>query len=469
MKDLKTIASTVFSGALAGSLLFVAQAVNADQNESDVQAPATPPMEVFSSEATRINLPIIEHASDIVPINLEGGLYVIAPEDILAFDTSPELAEEMSIERALGAREITVREYDAFFKLRAEENNTSIAQAHFFPAAFNAYIDAHYPELSEYKDNELSAVARYTAMGKAGNRLITAGQRQQEPTHSIITTGYFDSARNIRLSGSSGVSAEDFESVPGNDQCWQSATFLHEMGHINTSISGEASLGKELHADQWMQEWLPLISAECDASTKEEIDGIAHAWHGLRALGAFNYSSYTHDTSVGLRAPDEDVPPISDINQMTSGLMQARSRLDTELGSTGICLQSCIDMIQRFIVIAERGNGGYTDQDISILREIVDAPETISDIWVGLSYTAIMRVHVAAPLLARTNGLFLTVSNEEKYGALQSLYLDGAFDENSLGKRYVYEYLTAAQDYAPTVHGANIDEVFVSPELVLSH
>ena len=269
------------------------------------------------------------------------------------------------------------------------------------------------------------------------------------------------------------------QNLPGTDLDWQVFTAAHEIGHI--------SIDRPLGAGGRGNTMILEIEAEQDAvhfmkqaHSKGLITDIevVQAATSIRALSSIFWKSFknNHDISVGVRGLNEGPAPVESTDEgFITPFHDAEGKVGYEIGKH---ITPIGDHWETFAGLLSGDSYYYTrerdfskdDEDIkSVIRNMADDRITIED---GLDQLEqldpdarrIVEGFYKDDIIGAGSNVLVDDPNLQ-FETARLMYLRGDFDENLIGKQYIYEFLTAAQKYAPNHYNVvNEGETFVPPQ-----
>lgn len=417
-------------------------------------------MEVLASDLTRKNFPIVDRAAELSSAEVSK-LYVFSPEDILNSETQ----YEFEVEREWQEGKVSRADYVEF-------KNSYDRRA---PEQLRLFLDEKYPELSGLLNDEdvrdtAIAMSQATEWNSEVNADIGGSDRA---THSIILTTYADASKEFLAAGLSGLSADKFENLPGTDQQWRESGFLHELGHIDHETS---SLRNELHAEIHMQEELSNLFEK--AVKPEEINEFGKALRGMRAIGAFLHdgqtsigANITHAMGAPMRIDGEGFAPRGSRDDFVNSLASAQDDvfrgvddlMTPNLGGVKY-YDIAYSMMNGQASYSHIGSINLSVEDEAVMRRILAEPDRLYLIATELSDVAQSHLYDSIKARSRNIGANISQNNPKLlYDVMREYHTNGYLPDNPIGQQYMYEYLIAARDYAPSVHDADPNDTFEPP------
>lgn len=311
-----------------------------------------------------------------------------------------------------------------------------------------------------------------------------------------------------RLAGN-WVDVSDVQNIAGDGRDWRVAVLLHEAGHaspeqtqlfnqffedferqygidlqdpankdidltdeqqmlVNQFVAQTEILSDRLLVERWAQ--LHEDGLVSDANVPQSL-------LTARAIGTMTEET-THITNVTLDA-DGDNPSISG-NDALSGVLLARQRIEEAVEAYRAAFKQ--DYIDRVSPTVDQ-----TELEAEILTLMIFkgqlelAPEVAEGVLAALAAGDQETIDNLKALPNFHEGLFedqrlislINISGEPYDYALNSdvfyqeaknLYLSGGFEDDIAANTAVYEFLTAARDYAPDAFKASPDDVFPPPD-----
>ncbi len=355
--------------------------------------------QIFYSKEALVKFPVLACAKDLFSSDAPK-VYVFSLSDIEA---------DMPAEKIKIMREITRGERDEW-----EGQKAANKIAYEEPAALRKFIGEKYPELLKILDDEiLKAMEFQLVSGQAHAWGVPLDDTAEAEYINFLLTPYHDATKEEVARFVSALPLDSFENLPGTAEDWRTLFIIHEMGHLENNII-DVGVAGEVFADLHLQKTLNR-EFNCKVTSEDISDKslFFDAYQGLRAIASFAGTN-DHFTNAFIRSGDEGFAPQGSVSKFSDAFHRARKAVYIKIGK------------------------GIPDDATHSLHG-----KPTRDVVVG-EYAA-------------------KENPEELYKTVREFYNNGEFNNNPIGKLYAYEYLRAAQKYAPTVHGADPKEEFDDP------
>lgn len=268
-----------------------------------------------------------------------------------------------------------------------------------------------------------------------------------------------------------GLEEHEIKNISGTDVEWQILTVAHEIGHHDQpGKSAGMNLVWEVEAEQDMVNF--MVAAHQKGLLSDL--AVADEQTRLRSLKGFFFKSdlYTHVVAAAVQTPSEgSAPNAAEDLDLQEPMHTALMQVAFEIGKDLITDEDRVEALEEMY----RKKGAYSlDTRMLPPMEIEDKKILIgifkdgNDLHEGLEkIPEELKAKIEENLISETNIIGIGALRENPalmYETTRRLYLQGDFDTNPIGKQYAYEFLAAAQQFAPDHFAvADVNEQFTPP------
>lgn len=372
-----------------------------------------------------------------------GQVVLITPEDILGDNSLEDLSRE---------------EAQALFLDYFEQNHPD------FPLKSLADEDDDW-------DIKLRGLVQNAVQGRGRADSVDVDGDGQNDFGIVIATS-INATKAESAARFSGLDPADMQSVPGTNLEWQIFTIAHEIGHLSQpEKSSGMNLVWEIEAEQDMVNFMRSANEKGMLSDPAILDDFTL----IRNLKSFYFGDdlRTHVVGPGVQTPSESSPaPVGaqDID-FQDPLHAAQSKVSFDVGKDLITDDHRREALRD--MLSQRGIYSFqssqlpmlSPQDREILRDMAFGDMAIEEGLAALPDNISEKIEENFEGETRVLGIGALMDDPAlMFNTTRRLYLEGAFDDDPIGKQYAYEFLTAAQKFAPETFGVfNEDEILTPP------
>lgn len=402
------------------------------------------PATLYASDLAHENFPFLERLPQFAREGI-GRILVLTPEDI----TDEKAKDRMALNRRFNNDEITIFEYE-----KAVEEN---------------YIDSSkigydaLEKLSPTHNQALQSSIAYEELGKdllmgfTSTLSIDTDITAKDNFTLILVTPRADETKEESASGLTNgfLKPKEIKNLPGTDEDWLNASLIHEINHNpNFTITG---LGAEIPADTGVQKhWAKAIfNTQAHASQL-----VPQAWLEMRAIGSFSPRGGTsHATNAAIQSGDEGLPPNGTEEQFKDALDETTKYTFFSITPffPSLYLYPAINLVNGAPLAEGEPVCVINKADEVILQEMIKDPyaadfndkrNTLSEETGSVLWQAVYNDHADL-------GSYQSMANRPLFfKTTYEKYKNGDYDPAPIGKQYAYEFLKAADKYAPDVFEA---------------
>ena len=338
--------------------------------------------------------------------------------------------------------------------------------------ALRTFIQENFPDfpLEQFED-KLSSLGRNAAFGQGRAEDIDI-DNDGSNDFGIVIAPRRDQTSEEAAARLGGLEPSQVSGIHGTALEWQIMTIAHEIGHLSQpGKSDNMNLVWEIEAEQDMVEFAKNAFEKGLFSDPKIADDFTH----IRNLKGFYFKSdlFTHVVGAGVQTPSEGHAPTANNDlDFADPLHKTQMQVAYDVGQSLINDEHKIEALDDML----RNKGIYSfdsrrlpEMEVADRKIIVDIMRENISLEEGLAQLPEnVREKIEENFHAETEVLGIGALKDDPslmYETTKRLYLDGAFDENLIGKQYAFEFLTGAQKYAPEYFGVeNVDEIFEPPQ-----